>query len=302
MRVAVTGGHGLVGGAAARRLAEAGADVVPISRRAGVDVGDGAALAAALEGCEAVVHCAGINREIGRQSYRRVHVEGTRNVVDAARAAGVRRVALASFLRARPGCASAYHESKWEAEEIVRGSGLTYLIAKLGVTYGRGDHLVTHLAWTCRRLPLFLDVGLGRPARPVAVDDAAAVLAAAALGDERLANRTVAVLGPEEMAFADVVRRVGAAVGRTPLVVPAPVILHRAMARAFEAVSRVPLMSVAQARILDEGLVEPWGEVMPLPDDLVPRRRMTPERIAAALPPRRSAREEFGCRLLPASR
>jgi hypothetical protein len=91
-------------------------------------------------------------------------------------------------------------------------------------------------------------------------------------------------------------------VGRTPLVVPAPVLLHRAMARAFEAVSRVPLMSVAQARILDEDLVEPWGEVTPLPDDLVPRRRMTPELLAAALPRQRSAREEFGCRLLTASR
>lgn len=79
-----------------------------------------AAWAQAFKDCDAVAHCAGINREIGGHSYDVVHVQGTTNVVRAAREAAVSRLALLSFLRARPGCRSAYHESKWAAEEIVR--------------------------------------------------------------------------------------------------------------------------------------------------------------------------------------
>ena len=85
---------------------------------------DERALRTAFEGCEAVVHCAGINRERGGDTFEAVHVRGTATVVVAARAAGVRRLALLSFLRARPDGPSRYHRTKATAEAIVRDSGL----------------------------------------------------------------------------------------------------------------------------------------------------------------------------------
>ena len=86
-----------------------------------------AALGGAFAGCEAVVHCAGINRELGEQTYQRVHIAGTANVVAAAWRAGVRKIVLISFLRARPNCGSGYHESKWAAEEIVQDVFITLM-------------------------------------------------------------------------------------------------------------------------------------------------------------------------------
>ena len=131
MRVAITGGTGFVGRHLARALVAEGHDVVLISRGidsrdpsllelpcirlAAIGLDDQDALAESFEDCEAVAHCAGINRELGRQSYARVHVDGTRHVVAAARSAGVARLALLSFLRARPDCGSPYHDSKFEA-------------------------------------------------------------------------------------------------------------------------------------------------------------------------------------------
>ena len=70
MRIAITGGTGFVGGRLAERLRAGGHEPVILSRRTGASLtGDPAALAAALRGCDAVVHCAGINREIGDQTY-----------------------------------------------------------------------------------------------------------------------------------------------------------------------------------------------------------------------------------------
>lgn len=101
-------------------------------------------------------------------------------MIEAARIAGVAKVALLSFLRARANCGSGYHEAKWAAEEIVRGSGLDYTILKAGVIYGRGDHMLDHLSHALFTFPVFATVGLrDRPVRPLAVEDLVKVLEAA---------------------------------------------------------------------------------------------------------------------------
>jgi NADH dehydrogenase len=284
MKIAITGATGFVGSHLAGRLSADGHHVVAVSRRTGIDVADTEALAAAFEGCDAVAHCAGINREIGAQTYERVHVEGTRAVVEAARRTGVRRVVFMSFLRARPNCGSAYHESKWAAEEIVRRSGVAHTIVKAGLTYGRGDHMLDHLSRSLHTLPLFASVGMReKPIRPLAVGDLVHVLRAA-LVEDRLSNQTVAVTGPEEMLLSDAVRRVGRAIRKRVYVVPAPLWAQYPLAQLFEWTMTVPLVAGAQVRMLSEGIVEPAPPCDSLPPDLMPQRRFTEEQIVGGLP------------------
>ena len=297
MRIAITGGTGFVGGRLARTLLAAGHEVIVIARGRdphGEDlesrlvigsVDDAPALRRAFAGCDAVAHCAGINLERGRQTYRNVHVKGTQAVVDAARAAGVKKVVLLSFLRARPDCGSGYHESKWAAEEIVRGSGLDYAILKSGVIYGRGDHMLDHLSHALHTLPVFGLVGMSeREIAPLAVDDAVRILAAA-LTTDALSRKTVAMIGPERLALGDAVRRVASVVGVRPLYVRLPVWVHSMMALALERVMKIPLVSKAQVMILSEGVIEPWGACDPLPPGLAPATRFSEEQIRRGLPP-----------------
>src|SRR5262245_15407940 len=300
MRFAITGGTGFVGGHLARRLVASGHEVVLIAR--GLDrrdgairrlprsqcvaagLGSGEELTRAFEGCDGVAHCAGINRQSGDSTYRRVHIEGTRNVVAAARRGGARKVVLISFLRARPGCGSRYHESKFEAEEIVRGSGLDYTVLKPGVIYGKGDHLLDHLSHALHTFPIFPLVGLrSRRVRPLAVEDLAR-LAAACLAEGRLTGSTVAVLGPETLTFGEVVRRVARAIGRRALLVPSPVFLHSMFAALVERTMAIPLVSKAQVRILAEGIVEPLPPCEEPPADLRPVTPFRDASIRAGLP------------------
>src|SRR5436189_2950080 len=181
MRIAITGGTGFIGNHLAQRLTLDGHEVIlltrsnrrtdlPHSKLLVSDLADLAVLTEAFTGCDAVAHCAGINREIGEQTYQRVHIDATRNVVMAARAAGVKKVVLMSFLRARPNCGSPYHESKWAAEEIVRASGLDYTIIKAGMTYGRGDHMLDHMSHAIHSIPVFATVGMRKkPLRALAM-------------------------------------------------------------------------------------------------------------------------------------
>jgi NADH dehydrogenase len=292
MRVAITGGTGFIGSHLASRLSGEGQEVVRLGRRVRpkednivvASLDDVEQLERAFAGCQAVAHCAGINRELGDQTYARVHVEGTRNVVEAARRAGVERILLTSFLRARPDCGSAYHESKWAAEAIVRDSGLDYTIIKAGVVYGRGDHMLDHLSHALHTFPVFALVGFeDKTVCPLAVEDLVHVMRAALI-DRRLKKQTIALLGPEEMYLGKAVRRVAEVIGKQPLMFPLPVWCHRLMAHVFELTMKVPLVSRAQVKILSEGVVEPASPVVPVPYDLIPTRRFTPEQIRNGLP------------------
>lgn len=300
MKIAITGGTGFVGGHLARLLSAQGHHCIVISRgidhrdpslrelpnttfrAAGTDDVD--QLAAAFAGCEAVAHCAGINLERGAQTYERVHVRGTQNVVQAAKQAGVRKLVLVSFLRARPHCNSGYHESKFAAEEIVRASGLDYTVFKPGVIYGRGDHMLDHLSHAFHTFPLFGFVGFQpQPVRPLAVEDFVELLRASLI-DDRMSRQTVAVTGPEEMDLTEAVRRVARVVNRRPLMFPLPIWFHYLLGWICERVMRIPLVSLAQVRILSEGVVKPSVPCDPVPEDLQPRRAFTEAQIRAGLP------------------
>jgi NADH dehydrogenase len=299
VKVAITGGTGFVGRHLAERLIQHGHEVVVLGRPGHgdrgdlpsqarlivIDIDDLDGLKTAFEGSAAVAHCAGINREIGSQTYAAVHVDGTRTVVEAARAAGVERLVMLSFLRARPDGPSEYHRSKWNAEELVRGSRLTWTILKSGVIHGRGDHMLDHLSRAFYTFPIFGLVGMReRPVRPVAVDDVARVLGAAVTGDIRLANRTMAVLGPELLPLGDAVRRVARVTGRRPIFIRLPIAAQLVVGHVAELVMRVPLISLAQVRILEEGVAEAAPSAEALPPDLAPATPFSDGVIRAGLP------------------
>ena len=300
MKIAITGGTGFVGGHLAERLLREGHDVVLVSRGAGesatvasvlgrvtrvaTDLSVSTVLAEAFKGCDAVAHCAGINRELGSQTFEGIHIEGTRRVVEAVRLAGVRRIALMSFLRARPNCGSPYHESKWAAEELIRNSGLEYTIIKAGMVYGRGDHMLDHLSHAFYTLPILATVGFRQKAiRPLAIQDLVEVLRAA-LVNGRLPSKTVAITGAEELFLSEAAQRVAHVVGRSVWVFPAPIIFHRVLAQICEWAMKVPLVAKAQVQILSEGAVQAATPCDPLPDDLIPMRRFTTDQIRSGLP------------------
>ncbi|HTB85085.1 MAG TPA: NAD(P)H-binding protein [Candidatus Sulfotelmatobacter sp.] len=301
MKIAITGGTGFVGRNIARRLADEGHHVVLLAR--GFDqtapeirqlpgtqfvplgLDDPAKLATAFADCDAIIHCAGINREIDGETFQRVHVEGTRHVVAAAHCARVRKIVLISFLRARANCGSAYHESKWAAEEIVRHSGLNFTVFKCGVIYGPGDHMLDHLSHAFHTFPLFAFVGFqDKNIRPNAVEDVAR-LVAGSITDQIFSRQTIALLGPEQLTLRAAVRRVARVTGKRPLMFPLPIWFHYALGWLVERIMKVPVVSVAQVRMLSEGLAEPWPPCdLPTPE-LAPKIPFSEDQIRRGLPP-----------------
>jgi dihydroflavonol-4-reductase len=175
MKILITGATGLVGANVAREARAAGHDVRALVRDssniaalAGVrvslvtgDVLDSASLARAAAGCEAVIHCAArfVYHGVTRAELNEVAVEGTRRVVRAASAAGVRRVVVTSSsvvcgytadrseldesAQVRGSRGEAYVESKVEQERVAfaegAASGVDVVAACPAVTIGAHD-------------------------------------------------------------------------------------------------------------------------------------------------------------------
>ncbi len=164
----VTGGSGFVGGALIERLRRESWDVRALARsenaaarvrELGAEPVMGDLDDLRIEGCELAFHAAAKVEDFGDPAdFTRVNVQGTRNVVAACRAGGVRRlvhVGTEAALMAgqplvnvdesaplRPDSPSLYPSSKARAEDIVRaanGDGLETVVVRPRFVWGRGD-------------------------------------------------------------------------------------------------------------------------------------------------------------------
>jgi len=200
-RIFVTGGSGFVGSAIVGELTRRGHRVNALANRRDLPTSDlvtpvrgnlldSSTLDRGVAGCDAVIHLVGIIDERPKQgvTFERIHVEGTRAIVEAARRAGVGRFVHMSALGARPNAPSRYHQTKYAAEQIVTSSDLDWTILRPSMLHGPGGDFMRNAArWARKQSPPYLFMpyfgpgllGRGRPARlqPVYVDDVARAFA-----------------------------------------------------------------------------------------------------------------------------
>ena len=143
------------------------------------DVADLASIRGAADGCDAVLHVAGIVDESPpHATFERVNVQGTANMCAEAERAGVSRLVFVSSLGAPEG-ASDYHQSKREAEEIVRGFHGNWTVCRPGNVYGPGDGQISVMLRLVRGVsPIVPTVGSGdQTFQPIWWEDLAKALA-----------------------------------------------------------------------------------------------------------------------------
>ena len=241
MKLAITGGTGFVGSHLIDAARAAGHRTTALTRRpqphrdgldwiAG-DLADRPALRRLADGADALIHVAGVLNAPNGAAFEAGNVTGTEAVLEAAKAAGVRRFVFVSSLAAREPRLSMYGASKARAEDIVRDSGHDWSIVRPPAVYGPGDRETLEL-FKMARIGLMLMPPKGRLSLIHARDLSCLLLALteptapSGLTIEPDDGRTG---GWTHKGFA---AALGQAVGKRPLVLSAPSSLLRIAARA----------------------------------------------------------------------
>ena len=246
LHIAVTGATGYVGHYVVRELLERGHTVTAISRSGaksstasgktlatfegvkyvGGDVSSARNLDLALAGADVVVHLVGIIAERGDQTFQNVHVSGTKNVLEAAKKAGVKRYLHMSALGASATAVSGYSASKFAAEELVRASGLEYTIFRPSLIFGEGDDFFGRvLKNLVSSTPIVPQIGDGSfPFRPVWVGDVAKSFAQS-LDIPETIGQIYDLVGSQEFSFKELLLLEMSALGIKKPLVPAPIFL-----------------------------------------------------------------------------
>jgi nucleoside-diphosphate-sugar epimerase len=246
VKVLITGGTGFVGQLLARTIQAQGHDVVRTARQAQPDsvlvssLDGSTSWHEALQGCDSVVHLAARVHVMNDKSadplreFRRVNVEGTAHLARQAAAAGVRRLVFLSSVKVNgeatqercpftaddaPAPEDPYGVSKHEAEQALRqiavDRGMEVVIIRPPLVYGPGvkANFESMMRWLARGVPLPLAAVTENRRSLVALDNLVDLIVTC-LNHPAAANQTFLVSDGEDLSTAQLLKRMGAAMGQ----------------------------------------------------------------------------------------
>jgi len=287
--IAVVGATGFVGRNIVAQLAGSGYRVRALSRSGArrpdwprsvevgrVDVESGAGLDAGLAGADAVVHLVAIPREDRGRTFEEVNVRGVARVLAAAERAGVRRFVHLSALGVTPEPRYRYLSSKWRGEELVRQSGLEWVILRPSLLFGPDDGFFnivkTTLTWWSPGIVAIPGDGSAQ-FQPLAVTDLALAVERCVADADR-AGATYELGGGERVSYREIVDRVMAVTGKRRLKLNMPVPLISAITAVTDRilpifpVSHDQIGSLGRPNVTEPDAFEQHFGVQPRPFDL----------------------------------
>ena len=214
--ILVTGGSGFVGGHVVHALRAAGQDVRCLvrDRRRGErlqawgcellegDVTDPESLRAAVAGCDTIVHLVAI-RQGKPEAFQRIMIGGTRNLIAAAREAGVGRFVLMSALGTTEETKDVvpYYGAKWQMEQDVKAAGTPYVIFRPSFIFAKDGGILTTFSKLARLAPVTPIIGNGKQRiQPIWADDIGAYFAKSVELDTAI-GRTFEIGGPDAVSW-----------------------------------------------------------------------------------------------------
>lgn len=218
MKVLITGGTGKIGQQLINRLVKDNLDIKVLVRKEAIfskdieliygDLFDQSSLLKAVKGVKIIVHLAAITHSNQKNLYWRVNVRGTENLVKAAKKAGVNKFIFMSTRAINPK-GGAYSQSKLAAEEVIKKSGIKWIILRPAEVYGitqRGmiDQLIKYV-----RNNYFVPLVNSNQflLAPIYIDDLIDALEKT-IKQEALINKTYILAGPENFSFKEIVDQI----------------------------------------------------------------------------------------------
>lgn len=255
----ITGASGFVGSHLLPRLREAGHNVRCLVRSESEaehvrslgastalgDVTNPDSLSEVLDGVKTIIHLVAILREGHGATFGSVNVTGTKNMLKAAKTAGIKRFIHISAMGAKEDPHYPYFHSKWQGEKAVRASGLDFTIFRPGAMFGEGGAFIDKMADSVSMLPIITPVaGPGKSLfQPIWVEDVVTCILKAVEGQK--VGETCEIGGPEHLSYGQILDEVMLAMGKKRIKFHIPMLLMRPGAAVLQRIlSHPPVTTV----------------------------------------------------------
>jgi uncharacterized protein YbjT (DUF2867 family) len=190
------------------------------------DITDPNSVERALDGASGAVNLVGV---FGRQGQA-IHVDGARNVAEAAKKAGARALVHISAMNADPESQSIYGRTKAKGEIAGKKAFRGATIVRPSLVFGAEDSLTNRFA-AMAKLPILPVIAANRKFQPVYVRDLAKAIAQAALDPARHGGKTYEIGGPQVMSMIELHRAIVDLSGQNPEIVALPDFVGDLMSR-----------------------------------------------------------------------
>ena len=180
------------------------------------DITDAQSVARALDGANRAINLVGAFKKM-----QAVHVDGARNIAEAAKEAGAKALVHISAIGADPGSPSNYGRTKGEGEEAIRKAFPEATVIRPSLAFGPEDDLTNRFAGLAQ-LPFLPVIAAKRKFQPVYVRDLAKAIAMAALEPQRFAGPIYEIGGPQVLSMVELHQAIIAITGQKPELVPMP--------------------------------------------------------------------------------
>jgi uncharacterized protein YbjT (DUF2867 family) len=220
------------------------------------------AIRLAFRNVVAAVHLIGSIAPKRGEKLSDLHVEQTRAFVEYCQEAGVERIIMITSLGCKKDAKSQYHKTKWQAEEVVRQSGIPYVILRpsliVGRTYGRRDSkMVSRYLRIIETKPIVpLIAGGGNKVQPIFVGDLVFAIMRCVFEDsanDAIFGHEFDLGGPEVVTMREFVEMLMTqVVGKKRAVSSIPVPLASMLSVVMQMTQEVPTLSLDQVRIAQQ--------------------------------------------------
>lgn len=273
MKVVVAGGTGLLGSEITKALLDAGHEVVigsrskpkgPLDPRAtwvAIDVTDPATLGPAMQGADVVVDAvqfpnSPIENPKKGYTFERIDFNGTKNLVDAAKATSIPHFVLVSGVGADEEGEYHWLRFKWQEEQHLKASGVPFTIIRPSWIYGPRDVSLNRFLGFAKFLPFIPVIGNGKTRiNPLFVGDLAAHVAATP-GKEGTLGKTFEIGGPTVMTMDEVIKTALQVAGKKRFLLHNPKFVMKLVARVIQFAPGRPLTPDAIDFITMDGVAD----------------------------------------------
>nr|MDQ2717182.1 NAD(P)H-binding protein [Chloroflexota bacterium] len=198
----------------------------------------------AVRDIDTIVHAAFLTadrKQSAGNKYETINVQGTTNVVNAAMAAGVKRIIEISGLGTKPDKAGSYMQGRYLSEKMLKESSLAWTIIQPSVLFGKDAPFIKGLADLIRTAPVVPLIGGGKIMfQPIYVEDVVTVILNVLDDPARTTGKTYTIGGPAQYSFSQVLDELMRSMHKTRTKVSAPLPLVGVGAAVMEAILSKP--------------------------------------------------------------